>query len=271
MSLAEGAWYVTSNSAGTDLVFKEALNMTDRAKSCLQGKKKKPYIKCRWTAARNKTPNITPCICNQLTCHPISLSMHLHHNIRMCSEHTCVAHRWNPGSGSEHTHVSQQWNPGTGPERTNMWTVASYYGTVKQVLNIPICHTEGILDQALNVRESWRWNSGTGSEHMRVTEMEFWNSLWTLPNVKETEFWNSLWMYPDVTNRFLEQALNVPMCHIWNSGRGSERTHVSQMEFWYRLWMHSVRDRILDQALNVPMCHRWNCGIGFDCIHLSWR
>jgi hypothetical protein len=43
MSLAEGA-YVTCNSAGSDLVFKEALNMADRAKSCLQGKDKKNLI-----------------------------------------------------------------------------------------------------------------------------------------------------------------------------------------------------------------------------------
>jgi len=44
MSLAEGAWYVRSNSAGSDLVFKEALNMADRAKSCLQEKTKKKLI-----------------------------------------------------------------------------------------------------------------------------------------------------------------------------------------------------------------------------------
>jgi hypothetical protein len=41
MALAEGAWYVTSNSAGSDLVFKESLNMADRAKYCLQEKTKK--------------------------------------------------------------------------------------------------------------------------------------------------------------------------------------------------------------------------------------
>jgi hypothetical protein len=44
MSLVEGAWYVTSNSAGSDLVFEEALNMADRAKSCLQGKNKKKTL-----------------------------------------------------------------------------------------------------------------------------------------------------------------------------------------------------------------------------------
>ena len=133
---------------------------------------------------------------------------------------------------------------------------------------------------------SHRRNSGSGSECTWVLEMEFWNRLWTYAchrdvileqplNVPKCQGDRILKQPLNVPrchrNRFLEQALNVPMCHIWNSGRGSERTHVSQMEFWYRLWMHSVRDRILDQALNVPMCHRWNCGIGFDCIHLSWR
>jgi hypothetical protein len=230
--------------------------------------------------------------------------MHVHHKIRMCSEHTCVAHRWNPGSGSKRTHVSQQlnsgtgpertnvwtvasydgivrqvlnipichpegildqalnvcvswrWNSGTGSERTNVWTIASYDGIVKQVLNIPICHPEGILDQALNVRVSWRWNSGTGSEHMRVSQR--WNSVsfWTHPNVTETEFWKRFWAYPQVTDGILEEAVAV-LCQRRISGQGYGFTHASQ--------------RILDQALNVPMCHRWNCGIGFDCIHLSWR
>jgi hypothetical protein len=58
----------------------------------------------------------------------------------------------------------------------------------------------------------------------------------------------------------MEQAMNVPMCHIWNSGRGWFRAcpHVTggileEAEFLDKVMnlLMNHRDVILDQALNV--------------------
>ena len=136
--------------------------------------------------------NKTPCILIQLTCHPLSLSMHLHDNPRMCSEHTCVSHRWNPGPGSECTHVSQRWNSGTGCERTSVSQIVFW-----NQFWMYLCHRDGILDQAFNIVT--RWNSRTGSERTHCH-----------------------------TEGIPYQTVNALVSRRWNSGTGSEHMHVSQ-------------------------------------------
>jgi len=66
----------------------------------------------------------------------------------------------------------------------------------------------------------------------------------------------------------LEQALNVPMCHIWNSGRGSERTHVR----WNsgRGCECTLSETISGQGYEFTHAsQRQNSVPGSECIHVS--
>jgi hypothetical protein len=107
------------------------------------------------------------------------------------------------------------------------------------------------------------------------------NVLWTYLCGTQMESWIRLWMY---------------MSWRWNSGTGSEYTHVSETEFWNSLWTYPnvtetefwnslwtypdvtetdfwnrlwmcpcVTYGILVEVLSIPMWHRWNSGRGCEC------
>ena len=119
------------------------------------------------------------------------------------------------------------------------------------------------------------------------TQMESWIRLWMYPCVKTMEFWNRLWMYqcvksriiwwncqtgsehthllhrrnsgsgPECTCVFLQQALNICMCH--RDGILEQPLNIPKCH----------RAGILEQALNVPMCHIWNSGRGSEHTHVT--
>jgi len=128
-----------------------------------------------------------------------------------------VSWGWNSRTGSEHTHVSQRWNSGTASEHTQM-SQRQNSGTASELTQM-----------------SQRQISGTGNECAHVSRMEFWKRL--LLSVPTCHRWNSgrgcEYIVRDTISGHGYEFTHASQ--RYNSGPGSECTHISQMELWDRL------------------------------------